>query len=44
MEMDLYESSYDRENYDDYIFGSAEAVGLMCLKVFVGGSQENTMN
>ena len=40
MEMDLSESSYDRDNYDDYIFGSAEAVGLMCLKVFVGGSQE----
>lgn len=34
MEMDLSNSFYDRENYDKYIFGSAEVVGLMCLKVF----------
>ncbi len=35
MEMDLYNSSYERKNYDNYIYGSAEVVGLMCLKVFV---------
>lgn len=34
MEMDLSESSYNRELYDEYVFGSAESVGLMCLKVF----------
>jgi phytoene/squalene synthetase len=39
MEMDLTEKTYERNNYDDYIFGSAEAVGLMCLKVFVGGDK-----
>lgn len=39
MEMDLTEKSYKRENYDEYIFGSAEAVGLMCLQVFVGGNK-----
>lgn len=40
MQMDLYYSSHDRERYDQYIFGSAEVVGLMCLKVFVDGNQE----
>lgn len=40
MEMDLYEHSYERENYDSYIYGSAEVVGLMCLKVFLNGNQE----
>lgn len=40
MEMDLSNSSYDRIVYDDYIYGSAEVVGLMCLKVFVNGSDE----
>jgi len=34
MEMDLTENSYDRINYDKYIYGSAEVVGLMCLRVF----------
>ncbi len=36
MEMDLSNSYYERKNYDDYIYGSAEVVGLMCLKVFCG--------
>ncbi len=40
MEMDLYENSYERNNYDEYIHGSAEVVGLMCLKVFAGGNQQ----
>lgn len=34
MEMDLVRQEYNREKYDDYIFGSAEVVGLMCLYVF----------
>lgn len=34
MEMDLSNNYYERENYDKYIYGSAEVVGLMCLKVF----------
>ena len=37
MEMDLEEKTYDTENYEKYILGSAEVVGLMCLKVFVKG-------
>jgi len=39
MEMDLEETTYDRINYDSYIYGSAEVVGLMCLNVFVSGDQ-----
>jgi phytoene/squalene synthetase len=34
MEMDLTESTYDPSGYDAYIYGSAEVVGLMCLRVF----------
>ncbi|PTN07380.1 phytoene/squalene synthetase [Mangrovibacterium marinum] len=34
MEMDLYQSEYDPRLLERYIYGSAEAVGLMCLRVF----------
>lgn len=34
MEMDLEKHVYNEAKYNDYILGSAEAVGLMCLKVF----------
>lgn len=34
MEMDLYKNNYDNSLYDKYIYGSAEVVGLMCLRVF----------
>lgn len=37
MEMDLYETAYGEESYKEYIYGSAEVVGLMCLKVFSEG-------
>lgn len=37
MEMDLNPVRYDEELYSDYILGSAEVVGLMCLCVFTGG-------
>lgn len=40
MEMDLSNSSYKRDYYDKYIYGSAEVVGLMCLKVFIHGNQQ----
>lgn len=39
MEMDLYKSQYNREKYEEYILGSAEVVGLMCLHVFTGGNK-----
>ena len=34
MEWDLDNSYYTHKNYDNYIYGSAEVVGLMCLRVF----------
>lgn len=37
MEMDLTESAYDPAGYHEYIYGSAEVVGLMCLRVFCEG-------
>ncbi len=40
MEMDLEKQFYVKENYEKYILGSAEVVGLMCLKVFLNGNQE----
>ena len=40
MEMDLEHSMYDESMYHEYIYGSAEVVGLMCLKVFCNGNKE----
>lgn len=40
MEMDLDKKSYDAAGYKEYILGSAEVVGLMCLRVFVKGNQK----
>lgn len=37
MEMDLNPVTYNDEKYNEYIFGSAEVVGLMCLRVFCDG-------
>lgn len=40
MEMDLSIRDYDDEQYNEYIWGSAEVVGLMCLKVFCDGNNK----
>lgn len=40
MEMDLQKIDYNSALYDEYIFGSAEVVGLMCLQVFTEGNKE----
>jgi phytoene/squalene synthetase len=40
MEMDLDDREYDQSAYEKYILGSAEVVGLMCLKVFVEGDPQ----
>lgn len=40
MRMDLHPQTYVPENYQKYIHGSAEVVGLMCLKVFLDGDKE----
>jgi phytoene/squalene synthetase len=39
MAMDLYPIDYNSERYQEYILGSAEVVGLMCLQVFVEGDK-----
>lgn len=40
MEMDLNRKAYDCDGYKEYIYGSAEVVGLMCLYVFCEGKKE----
>ena len=41
MRADLSKTTYQtKEEYDEYIYGSADVVGLMCLKVFVDGDEE----
>ena len=40
MKHDLENKKHDTESYKKYIKGSAEAVGLMCLKVFCDGDQK----
>ncbi|MBT6438960.1 MAG: phytoene/squalene synthase family protein [Flavobacteriales bacterium] len=40
MELDLEQASYDKKGYDEYIYGSAEVVGLMCLQVFCEGDNQ----
>ena len=40
MKLDLHKSDYlTQAEYKEYIYGSADVVGLMCLKVFVNGDQ-----
>jgi len=38
MKMDLSKTTYTRDEYNEYILGSAEVVGLMCLQVFCEGN------
>lgn len=40
MEMDLYKTSFTLQEYQEYIYGSAEVVGLMCLRVFYRNQEE----
>lgn len=40
MEMDLTDRRYDQGAYERYILGSAEVVGLMCLRVFCEGDEK----
>ncbi len=40
MEMDLQKVNYNDHLYQEYILGSAEVVGLMCLQVFVNGDKQ----
>jgi phytoene/squalene synthetase len=40
MEMDLQSTEHDAASLDKYVLGSAEVVGLMCLKVFCNGDEK----
>ncbi len=40
MELDLTEKVYDTQQLDTYIYGSAEVVGLMCLRIFLDQNPE----
>jgi len=41
MEKDLHKKKYmTNQEYEEYIYGSADVVGLMCLKVFVNGDSK----
>ena len=45
MRLDLHKSAYlTEDDYKSYIYGSADVVGLMCLKVFVNGDKEKFEN
>ncbi len=45
MRLDLHKTDYlTTQEYKDYIYGSADVVGLMCLKVFVKGDEEKYEN
>jgi len=40
MEMDLHKNGYDEYGFREYVTGSAEVVGLMCLRVFCNGNDD----
>jgi phytoene/squalene synthetase len=40
MEFDLSKQNYDQAGYEEYIYGSAEVVGLMCLYIFCDGDKQ----
>ena len=39
MRTDLTATEHDQESFDRYVYGSAEVVGLMCLRAFLQGVQ-----
>jgi len=39
MEADLYKKNYSPKEFRKYVYGSAEVIGLMCLKIFCDGEQ-----
>lgn len=42
MRMDLWKTKHDQKSFEKYIYGSAEVIGLMCLKVFLVGESRST--
>jgi phytoene synthase len=41
MRADLTESTHTQESFERYIYGSAEVIGLMCLKIFVAEAKRS---
>jgi phytoene/squalene synthetase len=41
MRADLSETEHDQESFERYVYGSAEVVGLMCLRVFLVGTEHS---
>ena len=39
MRMDLWKTKHDQKSFEKYVYGSAEVIGLMCLKVFLLGER-----
>ena len=39
MRRDLTETTYDHDALDEYVYGSAEVIGLMCLSIFLAGRE-----
>ena len=44
MRSDLHKNKHSQQSLDEYVYGSAEVVGLMCLKIFVNGDQKSYDN
>jgi phytoene synthase len=44
MEMDIHKHHYDKSQFNKYVTGSAEVVGLMCLKVFYKDNEKEYKN
>lgn len=42
MRTDLSETQHDQESFDRYVYGSAEVVGLMCLRAFLVGEKRTS--
>lgn len=40
MAMDLNQTTYNEQQLDQYVYGSAEVIGLMCLAVFTANSKD----
>ncbi len=40
MKMDIYKETHSEDSYKNYIYGSAEVIGLMCIHVFCKGNDE----
>ena len=40
MELDISKKIYDQKEYAEYVYGSAETVGLMCLYIFCEGNRD----